>query len=519
MKKTWLLVLISLLLIILLSASAAEEAAFAPKDLPVISLTIDGGQEEIDRMNNSEDHSYKCTGVMDILIPEGYSGDFESRYPQQTVTGLKMKYIRGRGNGTWGMAKHPYKIKLEEKQNLFGMGANKTWILLSNFFDNSLIRNRLTEWLGEQMCLEYTPQGVFVEVVMNGEYLGSYYLCEKVQIGKARVAIDELKENDQDLPTIQGGYLLAFSPDDWDSPSSFETKHGQLFGNQDPSFDPGNDGWRNDAQMNYIRDYIQQAEDAVWAENGLSEEGRSYSDYIDLQSLADIWWINEFTVNEDAFRTDSAHLYKKRTEPDGSEGKLYFGPLWDFDESWGNAQVNTTQNIGFNNATFIWIDELRKKPEFLEYLKERWQVMDAKLEEIVREGGVLDQTAALVKDSWERDHQKWQADIRENNLDSGRNFQEEMDHLRRWITLRRDWINQNLDRLGLLTFALSVQGDGMEAKEYRIACDTTVDLNDLEIPEVEGRSFTGWFLEDGTPAEDFLVMTKDITLTARFSEE
>ena len=165
-------------------------------------------------MNQSNDHSYRCTGTLDIRVPEGYSGQFEGRYPQENVTGLKMKYIRGRGQGSWGMDKNPYKIKLEEKADLFGMGKSKTWVLLANYFDDSLMRNWLVQWLGEQVGLEYTPQGVFVEVVMNGDYLGNYYLCEQVEVSKHRVAIDELKQEDTERPEIQGGYLLEFCPGD-----------------------------------------------------------------------------------------------------------------------------------------------------------------------------------------------------------------------------------------------------------------------------------------------------------------
>ena len=515
-KKLLFLIVSALLLTLLLTVSGADEAAFEPKDLPVIYLQIDGGQKEIDRMNGSENHTYRCTGMMDIAVPDGYSGGFDGQHPQESLNGLKIKYIRGRGNGTWGMSKLPYKIRLEEKADLFGMGKSKTWVLLADFFDNSMIRNWLTEWLGNQMGLEYTPQGVFVEVVMNGEYLGAYYLCEQVQVSKSRVAIDELNEDDSDLPAIQGGYLLEFWPDDVEGPDTFETTRGIAFGNMEPSFNAEDDGYRNDAQMNYIRGYIQLAEDAIYAEDGLSEDGRSYADFLDLQSMADYWWIMEFTVNGDAFRTDSAHMFKPRFEADGNEGKLHFGPLWDFDESWGNAQIETTVNAGFNNSTFVWVDELRKKPEFLTLLKERWIVLDAKLEEIVREGGVLDQIAPVIREAWYRDHERWQAEIEEYNLDSGRNFEEEIEHIRQWINLRRDWIRNNMDRLGILTFTLTVRGEGFEDREYQITCDTTIDIYDLEVPEVEGRKFSGWQLEDGTMVEDFLEVNRDIVLTALY---
>lgn len=510
MKKTG-IILMLLAIMALCAAAGAEENIFRPADLPVVYLTIDGGQEEIDRLNGSENHSYRCTGTMDIAVPEGYSGQLDGLYPQKNVTGLKMKYIRGRGNGTWGLDKNPYKIKLEEKADLFGMGKSRTWILLANYFDESLIRNWMVQWLGEQVGLEYTPQGVFVEVVMNGDYLGNYYLCEQVQVSKHRVAIDELKEADTELPAIQGGYLLEFCPEDEESPDSFETARGMRFGMVEPSFDTGDDGYKNDIQKEYIRNYIQQAEDAIYAEGG------EYTAYLDVQSLADYWWIEEFVVNEDAFYTDSHHMFKKRFEEDGSEGKLHFGPLWDFDASTGNGQTVTAQETGFCNTTFMWMDELRKKPEFREVLKERWKVLDAKLEELVREGGALDRMAAMVKNSWYRDEARWHAYKEAREMLPGRNFEEETEHIRKWIHLRREWISGHLEDLGILTFTVTFRGEGMEEVSYDVPAYQRLSpfMYVEEEPEAEGKTFAGWATEDGT-VTDSLVIEGDTVLTARF---
>ena len=503
----------ALVFLVLVSAAFAsdEEVSYRPADLPVVYVYTDGGKEEADKMNASWNHSYRCTGTMDILVPEGYDGEFEGRFPQESVNGLKMKYIRGRGNGTWGMSKKPYKIKLEEKADLFGMGKNKTWILLANFFDNSLIRNWLTAWLGEAIGMEYTPQGVFVELVMNGEYLGNYYLCEQVQISKVRLPLDELKEENSDFPEIQGGYLLDFNPDEENEADAFMTSHGLYLANNEPSFDTEDDGWQNDAQKQYIRDYIQKTEDAIYTGNA-----QIYTEFLDLQSLADYWWIQEFTVNGDGFRTDSAHMYKKRFEPDGSEGKLYFGPLWDFDESWGNAQQETAQAIGFNNCTFIWADELRTKPEFQTVLRERWQVIDEKLEEIIRENGVLDQTAAIIRKSWERDYERWKDAEDLPDAETRRSFDAEIGHIREWIRLRREWVREHLDETNILKFTVTLHSEGLEDREYQVESYSVIDPWMFELPESEGREITGWQLEDGKATVDWIVVDRDMTVTVQY---
>ena len=79
--------------ILLFFSGTAFAADFEPSDIPVLYLHIDGGQSKIDRMNQSEDHSYRCTGTMDLEVPAGYSG-------QASLSGVKMDYIRGRGNTT-----------------------------------------------------------------------------------------------------------------------------------------------------------------------------------------------------------------------------------------------------------------------------------------------------------------------------------------------------------------------------------------------------------------------------------
>ena len=66
--------------------------------LPTVYLHIDGGQEEIDKMNSSPDHSYHCTGSMDIEVPEG----FKYTDSDEELTSMKdlAMDIRGRGNTT-----------------------------------------------------------------------------------------------------------------------------------------------------------------------------------------------------------------------------------------------------------------------------------------------------------------------------------------------------------------------------------------------------------------------------------
>ena len=509
------LILASILVSFLCLCSAAlaqEGGSWTPGTLPVLYLEIDGGQAETDRMNSSEDHSYKCSGSADLVVPEDYTPFFGGA--QDTRRGMTIEAIRGRGNGTWGMAKLPYKLKFKEKQDLFGFGANKHWILLANYFDNSMLRNWLTFTLADQLGLRYTPQGAFVDLVMNGEYLGCYYLCEQIRIGKARVAIDELTADVDDEPGIYGGYLLRMSPDSGlPETGLIETGRGVSFRLQNPSFDPEDGGYVNEVQRNYIGSYVQRAEDAIFARDG------SWTEWIDAASLVDYWWLQEFSVNDDAFSTDSSYLFKPRTEPGGGEGKLHWGPFWDMDESWGNALLETILNKGFNNCVPKWVCELRTQEDFLAMLIARWPEVDARLQEITREGGLLDRARDVLRDAWYADRDRWAAARAADGTGIGRDFEQEIEHIRRWIALRREWVSGNLNRLGRIHATITTRGEGIPTETNELYLDVNYDLYDLDIPVREGYTFKAWALEDGTVIEDgFLFLDRDVTLTAVFEK-
>lgn len=146
---------------------------FVKNSLPVVSFDIDESEGTVEDMNNSDNHTDMCHGSMNIDIPSGYEGEYSDSLASATY---KMEYIRGRGNSTWSESKKPYKIKLESKADILGMGSNKHWVLVANIYDNSKMRNKMTYTLGERLGIAYTPKSVPVDVVMNGEYYGNYYL-------------------------------------------------------------------------------------------------------------------------------------------------------------------------------------------------------------------------------------------------------------------------------------------------------------------------------------------------------
>ena len=124
-------------------------------------------------MNESEDHSVRCVGTVQVLVPEGFQGEYGSA--DVPADALELEYIRGRGNTTWQDSddKKPYKIKLKKKADFFGMGENTEWALMANNMDQLLLENRITYWLASELGMPYTPQRIPADFVMVGSESGS----------------------------------------------------------------------------------------------------------------------------------------------------------------------------------------------------------------------------------------------------------------------------------------------------------------------------------------------------------
>lgn len=306
------------------------------------------------------------TGSAVMLDADGtieYSGELEK--------------IKSHGNSSWDYSKKKsYNIKLPEKKNLYGMGKAKKWALLSNYLDHSMLRNKVTSEISRVGGMEYVMDSVFVDLYADGSYRGTYQLTERVQIQKQRVNIRDLEEeteslndreldeypqilagipensNDQyvvnsykyyDIPNdpadITGGYLLQFQLPgrySYKAESGFITSRGQVVEIDGPEY-------ASKEQVLYIRNFVQEMEDAIYSETGYNSKGKHYSDYIDVDSLITAYLVQEISMNIDATNT-SFYLYKDSDLR--GDGKIHFGPAWDFDLAYGSFPTIRQNSYG-----------------------------------------------------------------------------------------------------------------------------------------------------------------------------
>lgn len=244
--------------------------------------------------------------------------DGKGEYSNYSGTGR----IKGRGNSSWlYYKKKPYKFKLDSKSKLLGMDKAKDWNLLSNYRDVTDMMNVFAFETARWMGMPFTNHTRFVEVFLNGDYVGVYQLTEKVELGNNRVAIDE-----------DEGVLLSFDKDDGPelSPGATDNFWSEVYGLPMCVKEP--------------EDLPQEQMDAIKADFAVLEravKARNYeavSELMDIPSFIGILQLHEFLYNVEIDAPRSLYMYKDKG------GKYTFGPVWDWDAAYDFDWNNWTEN-------------------------------------------------------------------------------------------------------------------------------------------------------------------------------
>ena len=305
--------------------------------------------------------------------------------------------IRGRGNSTWWYPKKPYALKLDSKAEILGMPKHKRWVLLANWMDRTLMRNDIAFEIARRI-MEWAPRGKFVELYLNNKHLGCYYLCEQIKVDKNRVNVDELDEDTDftDAEQVTGGYILEF--DVYGPQDEINYYYTSVKGYPVAIKEPDEEvitSWSHPG-FTYISGYTNSVEQLLEADKNSRSRWSGISDMIDINSYIDWWLVHELTLNWEPGHPKSSYMYKKRS------GKLYAGPVWDFD--WGTFSSNYTDPIITES---LWYGYLFKYPEFKTAVKQRWNEVKSSCESIDQ---YISEIAAQIKDSNEANIKMWPID-------------------------------------------------------------------------------------------------------------
>lgn len=385
--------------------------------MPIISITTDENQE----ITSKEEY---VSAQIDVVGDGG-----EIQLDNMAVS------VRLRGNATLNAPKKSYKLKFDKKQNLLnlGDGKGKTWALVANHYDTSMLRNFAAYKMGDMLNnMPYTPNCRSVEVYVNGSYNGVYLLCELANVNKNRVNIAE--EVDQ---VEQNGYLLEMTR--YTSEESFKVDTSTY----DIKSDLSENEEIREQQVSYIKGYLENAIQAL--KEGNKDE---IATYIDIDSLVDMYIGNEIVKNVDA-GWDSFYLSKD------ADGTLVFGPMWDFDLALGNTDCVKGFDYwqGFSPYTILnvnananpWLCYAMENDWFRQMVTERWNEVVDELETIP---DMLLEEVKSNNASYLRNFTKWdvlgtQVYTEPHNIAELATYQEHVEYLANWIENRINWLDEN----------------------------------------------------------------------------
>jgi hypothetical protein len=341
------------------------------------------------------------------------------------------------------------------------MPEEEDWVLHGPYSDKSLMRNVLTFKLGRDLD-QYASRTRFVELVLNNDYRGVYVFMEKIKRDKSRVDIADLSPEENSGDDLTGGYIVKLDKFDgsntgggWASPyrpPGYSKSDQRIFF----QYDYPKSRNITPTQKTYIEEYVTAFEDALQKEPS-SDLVNGYKSFIDLESFVDFAIINELSRNVDGYRL-STFLHKDK---DSKDGKLYIGPIWDFNLAFGNADYyngSDTEgwawNFNFNPATRddfwlipFWWQRFQSDHEYLDLLKNRWQTLRSgpyRTETIL---AFIDSTASVLEEAQSRNFQRFPilSQYIWPNAYVGGSYSNEIEYLKDWIVARLNWLDQAID--------------------------------------------------------------------------
>lgn len=282
--------------------------------------------------------------------------------------------IRLRGHSTSQFDKKPYRIRFDEELQPLGLGSgpSRSWVLLADYMDISMLRNYVTYSIADVLMRKtFVPDVALVEVVLNDTHLGVYVLTEQVHINDERVAIDE--EGTTNGLISNTGYLLETEADisrrndegaegiDWITVQGYTNTEVEITWQNAFDYDLLPDvayyvvksDTQSIDQIAYIRGYLKDTYDAIYINQTLE----TVSQFIDIESAVDMYLLQIITNDMDN-NFSSNYIYKDK------DGKIVFGPPWDHDLCFGNHYQNTSPedlhifHLLYELSTIPWFQDM-----------------------------------------------------------------------------------------------------------------------------------------------------------------
>jgi spore coat protein CotH len=317
--------------------------------------------------------------------------------------------IRGRGNNTWSYPKKPYRIRFREDTSMFGLTASRNWVLLANYKDATMLANTIAFELGQRFDGPlFKNNYIHVELVLNGEYKGSYLLTEHMRVGQGRVEIDPVTDYLAELDTY------------YDEDPKFRTANLNLpvmISSPDFGLDI------NDTRYQFVIDSLNKLDAAL---SDVNFPNNDWKDLVDIDSFVDFIMINEIVRNTELNHPKSTYICS-------SGGIIKMSHLWDFDWAFGlgaNKSVYVSTAKGRYKGGWFF-SRLFLDSEFFAKYKTRWL---EKYNDIKSISAFIDLMYNKLRLSAELNSDRWYTV----------NYGEEINKLKTWWNNRIDYLDSEI---------------------------------------------------------------------------
>ena len=387
----------------------SAQATSPTRTLPIIYVNTQNGQ------SISKETQIPATVYIDSVLPQFRSLGSAAQPIAAT--------IKGRGNWTWnGFDKKPYKLKFDVKHKVLGMHKNRHWCLMACADDYlGFLKMPAGFMISEAIGLRWTPHNQPVELVLNNEHMGLYFLTEHVRIASNRVHIHEQADNETHPDSITGGWLVEIDNYWSENNITFNEGNGQhvQISLREPEV-------LTAQQRTYLEDQLYTLNDALY---------ESSSDHIeqllDMTEAAKFYLVQEIMEDCESYH-GSCFLYKDRDSL-GVADKWKFGPVWDF----GNAYDRHQETWIYINPTWpqYWIGQLAEWPVFQQRVQEQWWLFYHNQKDSVR--AQIRAYADRIQQAAIRDADKWR---NTQNYCDNSNYTDVRDRFFRRYDWRIDWL-------------------------------------------------------------------------------
>ena len=405
--------------------------SMASGTLPLMYINTENGDSIVDKET-------KIPAGMYITVPEGYGG-YEGLASAENPAELT---IKGRGNASWLLPQKPYKVKFEKKTEVLGMPRHKHFALIP-------FAAGYADWLaayagfelGRMAGMAWTPRMEPVELVLNGNYEGLYFVVESMKIDSKRLDIFEQEDLCEDPSLITGGWLVEI--DNYNDPAQItipETGNIRLRVTYKTPEE------LSPVQKDYLTEQFTAMNAAIYSGD---PTGNAWAEYIDAHSVARYFIVRELLHDTDGYN-GSFYLHKDL----GDNEKWHFGPLWDV--CYGGLKNDWIMNDHPAYSLVHWIGAIFGTEAFRKALAEEWQAFYAKLPAIYP---YVEELAERCAAADEANHLRWPESSKNNTPGKLR-------YLRSGIENNSQWMNERIMQMSGIDGVVADDNETTEVRRY-----------------------------------------------------